>query len=159
MGAVERVNLFAIDPGNTQSAFVVYDTETQHPIEWSKIPNHDMLDMLDSINFDALAVEMIASYGMAVGKEVFDTCVWIGRFVERWGEEFRLVYRAEVKLYLTHSRRAKDANVRQALIDRYGPGKDVAIGKKASPGPLYGMAGDCWSALGVAVTAADTDPA
>ena len=31
-----------------------------------------------------------------------------------------------------------------------------AIGLKASPGPLYGMAGDCWAALGVAITAAET---
>jgi len=60
-----------------------------------------------------------------------------------------------VKLHLTQTRRAKDANIRQALIDRYGPGKALAVGLKATPGPLYGLTGDCWSALAVAVTAAD----
>ena len=37
--------------------------------------------------------------------------------------------RQEVKLHLCNSARAKDANIRQALIDRFG-GKDKAIGRK-----------------------------
>jgi len=48
--------------------------------------------------------------------------------------------------------RAKDANIRQALIDRYGPGKDKAIGQKKTPGPLYGFKSHEWAALAVAVT-------
>jgi hypothetical protein len=48
--------------------------------------------------------------------------------------------------------RATDANIRASLIDRYGPGKDSAIGSKRSPGPLYGLKGDEWSALAVALT-------
>jgi hypothetical protein len=47
--------------------------------------------------------------------------------------------------------------VRQALIDKFGPGKELAIGKKASQGPLYGLTGDFWAALGVAVTASETE--
>jgi len=61
-----------------------------------------------------------------------------------------------VKLHLCGSARAKDTNIRQALIDRYGG--SAAIGKKAAPGPLYGVSKDVWSALAVAVTAADTLP-
>ena len=60
-------------------------------------------------------------------------------------------------MHLTNSARAKDANVRQALLDKFGPGKEKAVGKKATPGPLDGLTGDCWSALGVAVTAAETE--
>ena len=147
--------LLALDPGNTESAWLLYDTATGRPTSWAKEPNPFVLTRLDTIAADELVVEMVASYGMAVGAEIFDTCVWIGRFIERWHGPHRLIYRPDVKLHLTQTRRATDANVRQALIDRYGPGKALAVGLKATPGPLYGLTGDCWSALAVAVTAAD----
>lgn len=153
------MRILAIDPGNIESAYLLYETEGPIPLDWAKMPNGEILELLDGERAELLAVEMIASYGMPVGREVFDTCVWIGRFIERWGADHRLVYRGEVKMHLTNSARAKDSNVRQALLDKFGPGKALAVGLKATPGPLYGMAGDCWSALGVAVTAAETDRA
>lgn len=153
------MKILAIDPGNTESAWLLYDTDESLPLDWAKVPNYEVLEYLVGERYDLLAVEMVASYGMPVGREVFETCVWIGRFVERADADWRLVYRGDVKLHLTHSRRAKDANVRAALIDKYGPGKERAVGLKASPGPLYGLTGDCWSALAVAVTAAETDDA
>ena len=52
-----------------------------------------------------------------------------------------------MKLQLCRDSRAKDANIRQALIDRYGgPG---AIKKG---GPLYKVSKDAWAALAVGVT-------
>jgi hypothetical protein len=158
------MRLLAIDPGNEESALLVYDTVTGQPVDWVKAPNMGALPWIDSWRRDplcnVLSIEMVASYGMAVGASVFETCVWAGRFIERWsgpgGWALERVYRRDVKLHLCNSARAKDANVRQALIDRYG-GKEKAIGKKASPGPLYGLSGDCWSALAVAVTAAERE--
>jgi hypothetical protein len=102
-----------------------------------------------------LVVEMVACYGMPVGREVFDTCVWIGRFIEAWGRPHSTLYRSTVKLHLCGQTRAKDANVRQALIDRFGPGREKAIGTKAKKGPLYGVKADVWQALALAVTFAD----
>lgn len=62
--------------------------------------------------------------GMTVGQEVFDTCVWIGRFWEialrSGGYEPKRIYRREEKLNLCGCLSAKDKNIRQALIDRYG---------------------------------------
>ena len=58
--------------------------------------------------------------------------------------------RRAVKLALCGDSRAKDANIRQALIDRFGG--SAAIGRKAAPGPLYGISRDVWSALAIAVT-------
>lgn len=149
--------MIAIDPGNERSAWVCYDQGT---VIGAGIEANDTLRerMHRSAEFTGdgpVVIEMIASYGMPVGREVFETCLWIGRFMEAAGGA-ELVYRKDVKMHLCQSPRAKDANIRQALIDRFGPGKDAAIGKKASPGPLYGFKADMWAALAVAVTYADT---
>lgn len=148
--------ILAIDPGTTESAFVVYDGK--RPKRFGKIRNPDLLLALRLQDFDGapLFIEMIASYGMAVGAEVFETCVWIGKFTEAHRGDSTAIYRKDVKLYLCGQTRAKDPNVRQALLDRFGPGKEKAIGKKSSPGPLYGVSGDVWAALAVAVTAWET---
>lgn len=155
--------ILAIDPGNTESAWCVH--QNGRLIACKKQPNAEVLAMLhgapEGLRFGPetnLAVEMIASYGMPVGREVFETCLWIGRFVEAWtmrGLHHRLVYRKDVKMHLCHNLRAKDSNIRAALLDRYGPGREIAIGTKKKPGPLYGVAGDEWAALAVAVTAAE----
>jgi hypothetical protein len=105
-----------------------------------------------------LAIEMIASYGMPVGREVFETCIWIGRMKQVWHrpDDVMLVYRKDVKLHLCAHPRAKDSNVRQALIDLFpatGGGKTPQIGTSKQPGPLYGVSSHAWPALGVAVTA------
>ena len=74
---------------------------------------------------------MIASYGMPVGKEVFETCVWIGRFVELarlQNIDVEYIYRKDEKMNICHSMKAKDSNIRQALIDRFGP-----VGTKRNP--------------------------
>ena len=155
------MTLLALDPGPEKTAYVLYDTVDERPIECAHVPNSVVRGYLRWSRADALAIEAIASYGMAVGAEVFSTCIFVGRFAEIWDsthfpDAARLLYRREVKLHLCGSAKAKDPNVRQALIDKWG-GKDAAIGKKASPGPLYGLTGDCWAALAVAVTAAETE--
>jgi len=151
------MTLFAIDPGNEDSAWLAM--HRLGGIEgFGKVPNRELKTRLArfvAAAGDHLAIEMIASYGMPVGREVFDTCVWIGRFVEAWGKPFTLVYRREVKMHLCGNNSAKDGNIRAALIDRYGPGKRKAIGLQSCPGPLYGIAKDVWSALAIAVTWSD----
>ncbi len=152
------MSLLAIDPGPEQSAWVTF--KDGKPASFAIEPNRAVLEQIAYTDAATLAIESIASYGMAVGAEVFETCVWVGRFIQQWcvlddESAVRRVYRRDVKLHLCGSARAKDANVRQALIDRYGPGKAKAIGLKASPGPLYGMKSHLWAALAVAVYAAD----
>lgn len=143
------MNILAIDPGTEQSGWCLFDGER---VANSGVDeNKSLLALIACKPAAALAIEMVASYGMPVGRETFETVRWIGRFQQAWHspEEVRLVYRRDVKLYLCGSMKAKDANVRQALIDKLGP-----VGTKANPGPLYGVKSHAWSALAVAVTAA-----
>ncbi len=134
-----------------------YDNVKRKLLAFKKVPNDKALAVLAEQHKqlpDVLVVEMIASYGMPVGREVFETCVWVGRFLQAWPGETERITRGAIKLHLCGSMRAKDANVRQALIDAFG-GKDKAIGTKRAPGALHGVSGDVWSALAVAVTYAD----
>lgn len=141
--------ILAIDPGTTESGFVLFDTDNNQVIESGVANNSDIRWLVGKHQptGNTLAVEMIASYGMPVGREVFETCVFIGRLVELWGDTVKLVYRKDVKMHLCGSTRAKDSNIRQALIDLIGP-----QGTKKEPGPTYGVKSHAWAALGVAVT-------
>ena len=147
--------ILAIDPGPQESAAVLYDGG--RPTCLWIADNHKLLyDVVALSPASTLAVEKIDCYGMPVGAETFDTCIWIGRFMQARsrGMSFMLIPRREVKLLLCGDMRAKDKNIRQRLIDIFGPGREKAIGKKAAPGPLYGVKTHLWSALAVAVTAA-----
>lgn len=158
------MNLFAIDPGNTQSAYVEIDPNNQ-PIAFGIHPNHELLSIIRNTRCLRMAIECVASYGMPVGRTVFETAEWTGRFTQQWinswapdtipAEPIR-IYRQDVKLHICKSPRANDSTIRQALIDRYGPSKAEAIGVKNNPGPLYGFKRDLWAALAVAITANET---
>lgn len=145
-------SIIAIDPGPTESAYVIL--EDGKIAKHEEVSNEQMLDALRGMNasVDLMVVEKIAHMGMpAVGEEVFQTEFWSGRFCERWGKKFYRLKRHEIKMHLCGNMRAKDANIRQSLIDKLGP-----PGKKKSPGATYGISGHCWSALAVAVTFSET---
>jgi hypothetical protein len=140
-------SVLAIDPGLEKSGFVVWDGGS---VSVSGIEDNDWI--LRRIRNTGLPVvcEMVASYGMAVGRSVFETCVWIGRFQEACvseGSAWNTLYRLDVKLHICKSPKAKDGNIRQALIDRLGP-----VGTAKDQGPLFGVKSHIWAALALAVT-------
>ena len=156
--------ILAIDPGNNESGYV-FTKDNLEVIEKGKIQNNDLLKKLewfnfyDSLNKTHIAIEMIASYGMPVGVEVFETCVWIGRFQQELfnmgckEDDIRYIYRKDEKMNLCQSMKANDTTIKQALVDRFAPGqKNYGKGTKKEPGWFYGFAKDIWSAYAVAVT-------
>lgn len=154
--------ILAIDPGPAQSGWCLYHTDGASPghvVSSGIYPNDMMLNAIVSTSADKLAIERVASYGMSVGREVFETCEWVGEFRGLWrsrGLDAVLIYRREVKIHLCGTAKAKDGNIRQAILDMFpstGGGKTPQVGTKAQPGPLYGVSSHAWAALGVALTA------
>lgn len=147
----EGPSVLAIDPGPVKSAFVVWDGTV---LDYGTVDNVVLREFFTyrlSFRTRHIAIEMVACYGMPVGREVFETCLWIGRFIEcARPVSVNLVYRKDVKLHLCGTARAKDGNIRAALIDKHG-----APGTKKAPGKTYGISGHLWAALAVADYAAD----
>lgn len=163
--------IIAIDPGPTQSAVVVWDGE--------RVLFHSILSTAGLLGWlaryqptgnERIALEKVCSYGMSVGAEVFMTCFITGVL---WREAstigpVALVPRLKVKTHICHSARATDANIRTALIDRFGPPhtfrEEPRFGAKGQPikpervkveGITYGLHDDLWAAFGLAVTVED----
>lgn len=146
--------VLGLDPGYEQSALVAWDGTII--LEHGMHRNEALLHKFRALtHFDGsrLIIEQIESFGMAVGRTVFETVYWTGCFAEAFYPNYvARVTRREIKLHLCGHSRATDANIRQALLDRFGPSKDQAVGTKKAPGPLYGVKSHCWAALAVALT-------
>jgi hypothetical protein len=149
--------ILAIDPGTTDGAVVVWDAVESKVAHCEILPNDKLIEFIKQQQFtDEVHCEMIASYGMAVGKETFETCVWIGRCEQVCrdnGWAFNRIYRKDVKMWHCNSMKAKDTNIRRAVMDKYGE-----TGTKKNPGPLYGIASHMWSALAIATFVAESKP-
>lgn len=146
-------SVIGLDPGPESSAIVGFNgTDILLAGEYR---NPELIRVLEDLRLNAggmLAIEHVQSFGMPVGREVFDTVFWAGRFAQAWGPNHSLVGRKTIKVHLCHAANAKDANVRAALFDRFGPGKARAVGSKGLRGPLYGIKSHQLSALAVAIT-------
>jgi hypothetical protein len=154
------VTVLAIDPGPTESAYCVINPDTGYPLAFSKIPNEHLLSWLKVSTSKRYVIEWVSSYGMPVGAEVFETCLWVGRFVEGikrdLGVEVELVKRLPVRMWHCHSVKATDTTVRQALVDRFAYGQpNHGKGSKKEPGWFHGFAADTWQAYALAVYVAD----
>lgn len=150
------MKILAIDPGDVYSGYCIVDYETYKPIEFGKIMNEEIIEVIRTKEYDYAAIEMIASYGLVVGKNVFDTCVWIGRFIQELNCSYEYVYRREEKISICGSMKAKDTNIRHALIDRFAK-HDFKNGKGTRDNPdwFYGFKADIWQAYCVGVVYID----
>ena len=158
------LKILAVDPGTNQSALVSYEVDLCS-VDRGKfigaltMPNDKLLVELRTLGEQVrqrgareikLVIEKPVSYGMPVGAEIFDTCIWIGRFIQVWPRVVDLIGRKSAVREICQDPRGRDTNVRAGLIEFFG-GKDVACGTKDVCGPLHDVHGDEWAALAVAV--------
>jgi len=160
-GMNEPSCVIGVDPGPESSAYVIWDGE--RIIGKDNRENKELLsyfakwdEQTSSGHYTrgaVLAIEQIRGFGVMASDGLFDTCWWTGRFFQAFGEH--RTYMVPRKKAAAHicgvGGISKDQFVREALIARFG-GKDVAVGKKSAPGPLYGISGHLWPALAVALT-------
>lgn len=144
----KRMTTIGIDPGNKQSGWAIVGTDGN--IESSGVMENNLviksLEDMFGLEFPRIvAIEWIQSMGMAVGKEVFETCWWAGRFAQAADCEVRMVPRGRIKLHHCGSSRAKDSNIIASLKDQYGD-----KGTKANPGYFYAVSSHAWQAFAVA---------
>lgn len=146
--------ILAIDPGSEQSAYCMLEPTTFRPMVFDKVDNADLKEIILDPYYQAkishCVIERVESYGMGVGRTIFDTCIWTGRFLETAetaGIPTGLLPRRDVKMHLCGRTAAKDSNILAALKERFGE-----KGTKAAPGWFYGFRADIWQAyaLGVA---------
>lgn len=141
-----------LDPGTTQTAWCLLNDTLI--CDFGIEPNEKLMTEIVGCRTDEkeliVVCEAIACFGMAVGRETFETVRWEGRYWEWCASRnvtFKFVSRIQVKQTICHDTRAKDSNIRQALIDLYGQ-----PGTKKQPGATYGISKDVWSALAIATT-------
>lgn len=153
--------IMGIDPGNELTAYTIFigdeDRTKGQLVQFAKAPNAEVMYVLKSKimngEIDVVAIEGLQSFGMPVGQSTFQTAYQIGRFLQLCDQlnmQNHLVYRGDIKSHFCQSRKAKDGNIRQSLIDRFGE-----PGVKASPGILYKVSADVWSSTAIAVYAHD----
>jgi len=141
------MTIIGIDPGSAETAYTIIDHD-YNILASDKLPNSMLMVLLTQMEVSEVAIESIQSYGMAVGREVFDTCFMIGRLqqkLEDMGKPVTLYPRPEYTRRLCGVGKVNDAILRQALLLRFGGDK------KGEPLFLLKGASDKRSAFAVAV--------
>ena len=145
--------ILSIDVGTSETGYCIVDKETYKPLQIGKISNEELLKIVKKEEYDILVYEEFQSYGMPIGVSTITSITWNGRYIQSALDRnipIFPIYRKEEKINICNSMKAKDSNIRQALIDRFG-----IVGVKKSPGWFYGFKKDIWSSYAIAVTFLD----
>ena len=150
--------VLGIDPGPETHGAVVYDTEARRVL-WSR-KAATPAEALMCATFYGVSVVLIerpavmGTLGPGILGHMFDTCWEAGRIsaqAEQRGYRVETMTRREVLRHLgvMSGKGSADSRVRAACIADHGGTQVAAVGRKASPGPLYGVSSHAWQALGL----------
>lgn len=155
--------ILAFDPGSDRTGYAKWNHTKQILMDSGDEDNYKLLGKLDDWRNEpnlVFAYEMPELIGQSNWSQILETCWWAGRFAEVWSTQGvpQRVTRREVKLSILGRTNVKgaDSAIKQVLIQRFARNvSNHGKGSKKEPGPFYGLAGDAWQALAVAVTYGD----
>lgn len=151
---MKEERILAIDPSYKGSTYIL--TEGIKPVEFEIVAdNNHLLAYLDEnqTRFDKVLIESMSSYGQIVGRDVFDTLVWIGR-IQQKAIDLRydtiIYYRKAIVTWHCGIARGGDTGVRKSLIGKYAT-HDFKSGKgtKNNRDFFYGFHADIWQAFAI----------
>ena len=165
-----------IDPGSTQSGYVIIDERDNSIVGSGKLDNSILMGMIDEFK-SAVIIETPYPRGQTPSWQLFETCIWIGRMKQIALDQHIPVHhmdRNDVKRHIAGGTRAKDGDIRRAVIARYGGEPALKRGKckqckgrgtvrkitcssckgsgRVTKGVLADITADAWQALAMAIT-------
>lgn len=171
------MKIMAIDPGTTESAYVILDDQYQI-LSADKVGNDVILSIIaDAPGLDAVIIEDIeprysstdrSAAGAVMGQSTIETIKAFGRF--SWQASLRgltvgSIFRRDERSCLIPTKRNglpplpetapkhADGQIRASLIRRFARhDQERGRGTKANPDTFYGFHGDMWQAMAVGVT-------
>lgn len=171
------MKIMAIDPGTTESAYVILDDQYQI-LSADKVGNDVILSIIaDAPGLDAVIIEDIeprysstdkSAAGAVMGQSTIETIKAFGRF--SWQASLRglmvgSIFRRDERSCLIPTKRNglpplpetapkhADGQIRVSLIRRFARhDKERGRGTMANPDTFYGFHGDMWQAMAVGVT-------
>lgn len=75
------MKILAIDPGSSQSGFVIYDTTEKKVLQYGKIINRLLIPIIKE-HKETTIIEKPDFISVGAGKEVINTIFWAGRFFQ-----------------------------------------------------------------------------
>lgn len=176
------MKIMAIDPGTTESAYVILDDQYQI-ISADKVGNDVILSIIaDAPGLDAVIIEDIeprysstdrSAAGAVMGQSTIETIKAFGRF--SWQASLRglmvgSIFRRDERSCLIPTKRNglpplpetapkhADGQIRASLIRRFARhDQERGRGTKANPDTFFGFHGDMWQAMAVGVTWLDRE--
>ena len=152
--------ILGIDPGPTTSGVVFYCTESRAVLaSASALTADEVIRWIRGGNptpyvHHRVIIEQVMSQGQS-GNDLFRTAEASGRFWQVADDEDVLglppVYmpRREVCSALGVAGKGKDSQITAVMVEIHGGSMKAAKGTAKDPGPLYGVKGHAWQALGL----------
>ena len=166
-------HILAIDPGTTLSAYALI-RDDYSIISAAKVPNEELLTLVKGGEWSEMVIECMEARHVVngvIGAETYDTCYWIGRYMQAaidLGKTVHQIYRAQERSRLVPTKKNKlpkhpahvgqsaDSQIRATLIRRFAQ-HDMKNGKGTAKNKdvFYGFARDMWSAFAIGVVHLD----